>query len=389
MHPTERIIAAIEGRKLDRVQTFCPFLEEWPAQQVTGTPAISSVTLLLNPVSRVILNHWGMKLKNILVNPMLWGGLLDKIGVARDMGFDSAWGLFEPRFMVWDSHTFALTTGSFYDIIDDGHNNVTYMYRGPAFTTEEAYRSWPHFHNIDDAAQQCYEFFTKALSRFGDDICIMGDMSGGLFESIIHSFGFENLARFIRKKSPVVMEFIDFMERNVMAGIVAMMDAGIRVIMKGDDMAFKTGPIMNPKVLDEIFGPPYSRITKAVHDRGGKIMIHSCGDNTKLFDHFIKWGFDGGHAFENTSNVDIEYEKKTHGDRFTIVGGAGVDYLLTARSRPEEVRDEVQRIIRLCAPGGRFILSPVHAHSEMDMEKVKIMLETVWEDGTYPISGMA
>ncbi len=66
-------------------------------------------------------------------------------------------------------------------------------------------------------------------------------------------------------------------------------------------------------------------------------------DNTKLFDYFIKWGFDGGHAFETTSNVDIPYEKKTHGDCFTIVGGIGIDYLLTERSKPEEVVEATKR----------------------------------------------
>jgi uroporphyrinogen-III decarboxylase len=104
-----------------------------------------------------------------------------------------------------------------------------------------------------------------------------------------------------------------------------------------------------------------------------------------MFDYFIKWGFDGGHAYENTSNVDIEYEKKTHGDRFTIVGGVGVDYILTERSTTEEVVDEVKRLLKVCGPGGRFLLGSVHDHPDMDMEKVKIMLEAAHQYGAYPI----
>jgi len=49
------------------------------------------------------------------------------------------------------------------------------------------------------------------------------------------------------------------------------------------------------------------------------------------------------------------------------------------------VRDEVRRLLRTCGPGGRFLIGPVHDHPDMDMEKVKIMLETVWEEGAYPI----
>jgi len=116
------------------------------------------------------------------------------------------------------------------------------------------------------------------------------------------------------------------------------------------------------------------------------VIIHSCGDNTKMFEHFIKWGFDGGHAYENTSNVDIYEQKKRHGDRFTIVGGVGVDYLLTERSKPHEVEEGVKTLIRALAPGGRFIIGPVHTHPDMDISKVKIMVETVREHGNYPIT---
>ena len=64
----------------------------------------------------------------------------------------------------------------------------------------------------------------------------------------------------------------------------------------------------------------------------------------------------------------------------------GVDYLLTEKSKPEEVVEKTKELIKNLAPGGRFILAPAHSHSEVDMSKEKIMLETAWEYGKYPIS---
>lgn len=96
-------------------------------------------------------------------------------------------------------------------------------------------------------------------------------------------------------------------------------------------------------------------------------------------------GFDGGHAFETTSNVDIAYEKKTHGNRYTIVGGMGVDHILTTRSTPEEVREAARNVITTCAPDGRFLLAMAHTHPELDVEKIKIMLEVAKDFGRYPI----
>ncbi len=78
---------------------------------------------------------------------------------------------------------------------------------------------------------------------------------------------------FIRKEPEMVGKFIAYLEALVMRTNMAMMDAGVKVIFDGDDFAFKTGPMMNPMLADELFGPSYRRITKAVHDRGGRILL--------------------------------------------------------------------------------------------------------------------
>ncbi|MBN1883074.1 MAG: hypothetical protein JW885_12945 [Deltaproteobacteria bacterium] len=385
MNPTERIFAAIEGRETDRVPTFCASLDDWPVQQILGKPLIPPKLLFKNPLMSFVFDKWGPKLKKTLVDPFLDSSLLTRIKGAVELGFDSTWSTYEGTLMIWDSKSLAKTVGAFYDWIEDGHGNMYFMYRGPAVSTPEAYDAWPYHQDIDELAHRAYTYFKKALKTYGDDICIIADVASGAFEILVQMIGFEALAVGLKKNRAYIQKLVDYNTEYIMKTHTAVMDAGIKVILKGDDMAYKTGPMLNPKLMDELFGGCYTNLCTHVHDRGGKIMIHSCGDNTKLFDLFIKWGFDGGHAYENTSNVDIEYEKKTHGDQFTMVGGVGIDYILTERSTPDEVRDEIRYLLRTCGPGGRFLIGPVHDHPDMDMEKVKIMLETVWEDGTYPI----
>jgi uroporphyrinogen decarboxylase len=164
---------------------------------------------------------------------------------------------------------------------------------------------------------------------------------------------------------------------------MAMMDAGIKVVLQTDDYAFKSGPILNPRMIDEIFGPSYERIIRAVHQRGGKFVLHSCGDNTLVFDTFIKWGADGLHAYEPTSNVDIYREKELHGSKVTMIGGVGVDYLLTDQSRDEEIEDEVRKLIERLAPGGRFLLGPAHSLSSIPAEKLRVLINAAHTYGTY------
>ncbi len=381
MNPTERIIAAIDGMELERVPTLSVILDDHPLNQVLGFPLIKTWDLLSIPAVRFILDKWGMKLGGFFVNPK--DILFRSIQAAIESGFDACWGYLETAFEILDSKTLLEVWGIHHDIINDGHGNAYYMYREPLITSPKAYDTWPYFPNADDWAHTSYKCFSKAQKKFGDKICICGEVSTDYYDSIQTSMGFDKIALYIRKDPDLIRRYLARLEEVAIKCTMAMMDAGIKVILKGDDHGFKTGPQMNPKVFDEIFGPAHTRICRLVHDRGGRILIHSCGDNTKMFDYFIKWGYDGGHAFETTSNVDIPYEKKTHEDRFTIVGGMGIDYHLTRRSTPEEVVERTKELIRVCAPGGRFLLAPVHSHPDIDMTKVKIMLDTVREYGDY------
>jgi uroporphyrinogen decarboxylase len=225
------------------------------------------------------------------------------------------------------------------------------------------------------------------VSRYGDRTCLFGMASAyGIQESLLWAVGFEKMPVWIRREKDLVQRFVEINEEICLKTNMAMLDAGVPVIIQTDDFAFKSGPIMNPKLIDEIFGPSYRRIIKAVHDRGAKYVLHSCGDNTRLFDTFISWGVDGLHAYENTSNVDIYREKALHGDKVTIVGGVGVDYLLTDRSRDEEVREEVKKLITALGPGGRFILAPVHSLSSIPADKLKVMVDAALACGWYPLS---
>lgn len=385
LSPTERVIMAIDGREPDRVPLFSYYLDFGPVQQVLGRSVLGLSALLLNPVSGFFLDRWGKRLKRLLTDPISTIMWEKSIEAAAVLGFDCVNGLYDQTFMVWDARTFARVTGSFYTIVDDGHGNTWYMYRGPAITSPKAFDEWPYFPDPDDLARDAYKFYRRMISRLGEKICIIAQAAFGIHETMLWSLGFEKLPLYIRREPALIKRFVAYLEDLIMKTNMAAMDAGVRVIFNGDDFAFKTGPMMNPKTCDELFGPSYRRITKAVHDRGGRVLLHSCGDNTKMFDYFIDWGFDGGHAYENTSNVDIVYEKRVHGDHFTIVGGVGVDYILTSRSADAEVADEVKRLIRICAPGARFLLGPVHDHPDMDMGKLRLMISAAREYGRYPL----
>ena len=55
MDPTERVIAAIDGRETDRVATFSYYLDYWPVQQVLGKSLMETSFLMMNPVTGFVM----------------------------------------------------------------------------------------------------------------------------------------------------------------------------------------------------------------------------------------------------------------------------------------------------------------------------------------------
>ena len=388
MNSIERVIATLNGEEVDRVPTFSILYDQNPAYQVLGYPKKYDADLFNSWYGKIALKRWGDKrIGRYVVKTDVKKGAYLGVEAAVKLGFDSAWAPWAPNLSCFPNpDTIQDDWGNYNDISFDDHGNATYYYREPKITSPQAYDEWPFFPDPDIYAKKAYKFYKKLNEKFGSKICLFGEVFSPLYQTIFLSVGLEKLSYYILKKPEFIKKFILRVEEYATKTAMAMLDAGLKVIMKGDDFSFKTGPQMNPKLFDKYWGAAYTRLCEAVHERGGKMIIHSCGDNTKLFDNFMKWGFDGGHAYENTSNVDIYAQKKLHGDTFTIIGGMGVDYLLTFDSKPEEVVEKTKELIKNLAPGGRFILAPTHSHPEVDMSKEKVMLETAWEYGKYPIN---
>ena len=385
MSPVERVIRTFEGKPVDRVPCFCAMMESRTANEVMGKPLISSETTMKFPVTGFLLDHWGPRLTGLLLRPTL-ARLLHRRNLAQArMGFDAYWAYYDDSWICLDSKTMALTTGSLFNIIPDGYGNMTYMYRGPGITTNEEFDSWPYWPDADSIAHRVYRYYKRLVADHGERTCIMGyGFFGGLQEAMNWTFGIDRAPLWIKRHPDQVSRFLDILEEVSIKTHTALMDAGVKVIVQNDDFAHKTGPFMGPKMTEAVFGERYRRIIGNVHSRGAKYVLHSCGDNTLLFDLFIGWGVDGFHAYETTSNVDIYNEKRIHGDRITIIGGVGIDYLLTERSRDEEIVAKVKELLEKLAPGGRFILGPAHSEDSIPADKLKVMLEAAREFGVYP-----
>ena len=75
--------------------------------------------------------------------------------------------------------------------------------------------------------------------------------------------------------------------------------------------------------------------------------------------------------------------KKRFGDKVTMYGAMDVQKIMPFGT-PEDVRQEVKRLIDGCASGGGFILSPAHhIQSDTSVENVEAFYAAAREFGNY------
>ena len=162
------------------------------------------------------------------------------------------------------------------------------------------------------------------------------------------------------------------------------MDGGAEICICTDDLATKTAPFMSPKVFTELLQPCYQRLTENIHDRGGKVILHTDGQITPLLDFIVGCGFDGLHCLEPAAGVDLAVVKKKVGDKLCLFGNIGTHLLSIGTQK--QVEDAVKHAIKTAGPGGGFVISPENMLHTVRVQNLQWMVEATHKYGEYPIN---
>jgi len=122
-----------------------------------------------------------------------------------------------------------------------------------------------------------------------------------------------------------------------------------------DDVAFKTGLIFPPKWMRQHWLPRIARILRPLKAAGVRVIFHSDGNVTEVIPDLIGLGVDALNPLEPLAGMDLKALKAEFGRDITLIGGVDCAQLLTF-GRPEQIRDEVRRLLDVGARGGGFII---------------------------------
>ena len=376
MKPADRIVAALEGRKTDRIPTLSLLADPNIANQVTGRKPFPVLSFLKSPVGSRLLDRQAARI-NRLADLGVFG--VNDLGarINFEMGFDA----FMPcywRFQVRNSREAQDVFGRAWNIVDDGHGNPYLMYNRGLLKTPEQWRQWP-LPEVASYATRAARMYRVLRYRWGEKIALVPLVGPGIWENAWQPIGFPEWVVLLRRDPGFAREVIRYYTTLTVAMVESYCHAGAPAICYGDDLAYKSGPMLSPKQLAELLGDACRQITATAHRLGRPIFIHSCGNSTQLLPLFQEWGFDGAHAFEPTAGNDLAAARSQVGSRFCLVGNIDVSHILTEAERGE-VEQAVSEAIRK-ASGGGFILAPAHSHGDIRVRNVLWMLEAALRRG--------
>ena len=161
----------------------------------------------------------------------------------------------------------------------------------------------------------------------------------------------------------------------------------ITVISECDDLGSQATTIIDPSQLRLMVIPRFKTLFTHVKKRlpHVKTFMHSCGAIREIIPDLIEAGLDILNPVQFTAaGMDLKGLKHDFGNALTFWGG-GVDTQSTLNNgTPQQVADEVKRIIDILAPGGGFIFAPVHnIQDDVSPENFWAMWDTLQQYGKY------
>jgi uroporphyrinogen decarboxylase len=152
---------------------------------------------------------------------------------------------------------------------------------------------------------------------------------------------------------------------------------GIMAGFLGDDIAFNSGPLLNPAWLREHYFPRLARVIAAWHTSGIKVLFHSDGNLNLILDDLVEAGIDGLNPIEVLAGMDIADIHRRHPHLF-MAGGIDVSQLLPFGS-PAQVKAAVTRAIDE-AEGRVMIGSSTELNNDVPLANFLALREAVFEN---------
>jgi hypothetical protein len=176
---------------------------------------------------------------------------------------------------------------------------------------------------------------------------------GSLYGIPRNWFGLERISEVVYDDPELFDEIVETLAQVIISVITRTCEAGVRpdAASMWEDMCYNSGPLLSPRMFDQIIVPRLQRITKTLLNYGVDIVVVDCdGKIDALAPLWMKGGVNTMFPIEvGTWGADPLKFRQQYGKDMRLMGG--VDKHILAKSRAD-IAAEVLRLAPLVREGG-------------------------------------
>ncbi|MBN1555708.1 MAG: hypothetical protein JXA11_13270 [Phycisphaerae bacterium] len=182
------------------------------------------------------------------------------------------------------------------------------------------------------------------LAHFGDDYnYFFWGVSPGLM-GIYGEVGLEAFSYYLFDCEDVIIRQLELNTQGACRWAEALTpEEPFDVVLVCEDIAFKTGPMVNPAWLKEHYFPRLKKIIDAIHASGKKVFFHSDGNLNQIMDGLVEAGIDILNPIEIAAGMDLADLHKRY-PKLIFAGGIDASRLLPFGSK-RDIADAVTKAI--------------------------------------------
>ncbi len=259
-------------------------------------------------------------------------------------------------------------------------NGVAYPSGGPIKTEADLDKYIPP----DPDADYRLDSLKNAVKRFKGEKAIVF-LTHDAFEFSHYLRGLDNLLIDYLENPDLAKRLakiiIDYKKRIAERAI----EEGADVILTGDDYAYKTAPIMSPKLFREFILPYLQEMVDLSKSKGVPFIKHTDGNLMPILDMIIDTGIDALDPIEPIAGMNIGWLKEKYGEKIALIGNIDCTALLTYGTQEEVIEAVKETIAKAGVEGGYILASSNSIHPGVKPENYKAMVQAAREFGKYPL----
>ena len=206
---------------------------------------------------------------------------------------------------------------------------------------------WPRIEDFD------FFPFEYLASHLPEGMGFITCHGGGIFEHLSWILSLEGLSFALADDPALVQATVDRIGGLILDFYEHLLDLpNLAAIFPGDDMGFKTGPLISPAHLRSLVLPWHKKCAALAHGRGLPYFLHSCGNLASIMPDLIDdVGIDGKHSYEDAILPAEDFQARW-GSRIAVLGGVDINVL--SKGTEDDVRRRTRQLIETCGARGRY-----------------------------------